>query len=46
MKNKQNEVVESNVVYGILELANNGEFFEIIFETKQFDENMIRFYLS
>ena len=40
------KVVEENVAYAVLELAQNGEVFEVIFKTGALKENTLRYYLA
>lgn len=41
-----NEVIEKDVAYAVLEVAENGEIFDVIFKTGALKENTVRYYLA
>lgn len=43
---KQGEIIEEDIAYAVMEVANKGEIFEIIYETGSLKENTVRYYLS
>lgn len=43
---KSGSVIEDDVAYAVLEVATNGEIFDVIFKTGALQENTLRYYLG
>lgn len=39
-------MIEDDVAYAVLEVAKNGEIFDVIFKTGALPENTLRYYLN